>query len=89
MDNIQLNANTEPAISSDGEFVRSANAIMLQNAGDRNILINGHWTIFPKSGIMLGSQTDTNDISTVRWSIKFDTTVGTVSRLEVMIINKC
>jgi len=60
--------------------------ILLQNAGNTNIIINDRWTLFPQGTYGTGT-TDNLDIQEVNFKVVFDETVAVSpnNRLEISV----
>lgn len=60
--------------------------ILLQNAGNTNIIINDRWTLFPQGTYGTGT-TDNLDIQELKFNVVFDETVAVspVNRLEISV----
>lgn len=79
-----------PAYTANGRISKRANAIILQNAGDCDIIIEGGYTLFPKGTLMFGEYNSLNVIKLdTSFSFQPDTSPdpeNPVQRLELIEI---
>lgn len=85
-----LKISTMLSVTEAKKLTVIANAVGLRNGGTATVsLNNGQWSLAAGESLHFGSQTDENAIITLDWDIDFDTSTGSVKKLQILKIENC